>query len=139
MTIFNHFVSFLMIFLFLFSLQLAPQQPPPAEELFNEAEAAAVFNESNWISSEAAYPIDGIIPTNSSLAPATEGPYQEYIELNDIIFGASIDTFFPEPTVPASSPAEEMDIDEFFSNEPSTSESQNADSTSDTGSTTVGI
>lgn len=85
---------------------------------FSEAEAA-VFNESNWISGEVAYPID-VVPTGSSLAPATEGPYQQYIELNDVLFGASIDSFFPDCFNPASSP--EMDIDAFFSNEPTMSD-----------------
>ncbi|XP_078168713.1 uncharacterized protein LOC144563174 [Carex rostrata] len=100
------------------SCQLAPQQPPPAEVNFSEAEAA-VFNESNWISGEVAYPI-GVVPTGSSLAPATEGPYQQYIELNDVLFGVSIDSFFPDCFNPASSP--EMDIDAFFSNEPTMSD-----------------
>jgi hypothetical protein len=119
---FLYFQFFFPIFVFVFSLQLAPLQPAPAVLNFNEA----AIDQTNGIYGELAVLIDGVVndgnepawlsstmsSNNNRAQPSLSEPGgQHYVELNDIIFGQE-EEFLPNFYDPVPSP--EMDIDTFF-------------------------
>lgn len=112
---------FFFFFRFIFYLQLAPLQPPPAVANFNDAAS----DEINGIYSELADLMDilndgdGFVRLGSTMSSnkntaqqsLSELGAQNYVELNDIVYDQEED-LFPDFYAPVRSP--EMDVDAIF-------------------------